>query len=56
MCFQVLKILKCFTYLKLFKNTVLSTISNLKLGYIFIQLQTSDSKGKSAKKSHFPEA
>lgn len=36
MCFKVLKILKCFMYLKLelFKNSVPSTISNLKLGYI----------------------
>ena len=46
MCFKVLKILKCFMCLKLelFKNNVLSTISNLKLGCIFIQFQTFDSK------------
>lgn len=30
--------------LELFKNSVPSTISNLKLGYIFIQFQTSDLK------------
>lgn len=44
MCFKVLKILKCFMCLKLFKNNVLSTISNLKLGYTSIQFQTFDSK------------
>lgn len=46
MCFKVLKILKCFMYLKLefLKNNFPSAISNLKLGYIFIRFQTSDSK------------
>lgn len=57
MCFKVLKILKCFMYLKLelFKNNALSTINHLKLGHIFIQFQIFDSK-ESAKKSHFSEA